>query len=130
MDRRRDDAAERLTVTARLGTWPTDDRSAAEIVAAQNEDQRDNPDLAAGFASEPNVESFLLWVTAHVAGEESVGPIPCWIVDLDAGVPWRLWTSKSQDVPPVQRIRIHQANGNVVMWEPLERSAASASPLR
>lgn len=72
------------------------------------------------FATEANVEPFLLWVTARVAGEEAVGDVPCWRVEVEAGAPWTFWIAKRRDQPPVQRIRIAQPNGDLVVWEPLD----------
>ncbi|MEX0691695.1 MAG: hypothetical protein WD043_07625 [Gemmatimonadales bacterium] len=71
------------------------------------------------FAAESMVESFLMWITMRVVGEEAVGDIPCWVVALDAGAPWTLWIAKRGEVAPVQRIRIVQGDGTTMFWEPI-----------
>lgn len=50
----------------------------------------------------------LVWIAARIVGEEQVGSMPCWVVQVDAGAPWTLWIVKSRQVAPVQQIRIEQ----------------------
>jgi hypothetical protein len=73
------------------------------------------------FATEANVEPFLMWVTARVVGEEAVGDVACWLVEVEAGTPWTFWVARRRDQAPIQRIRIAQVNGDVVVWEPLKQ---------
>lgn len=78
------------------------------------------PDYAArflAFATETNVGSPLIWITARVVGEEEAGGVPCWVVEVDAGAPWTLWISKDRALAPVRRIHIEQPNGSAVLWE-------------
>jgi len=75
------------------------------------------------YASEFPVGSPLLLIGVEVIGEESVetssGPVPCHVVDVEAGVPWTLWIRKEAPGAPVIQIRIRQADGNVLWWRPL-----------
>ena len=80
------------------------------------------PDFARqflAFASESDVGSPLIIITARVSGSENVGNIPCWVVNVDAGVPWTLWIARIHTAAPVQRIQIDQPDGSRLMWDPL-----------
>jgi hypothetical protein len=75
------------------------------------------------YASEFPIGSPLVLIGVEVVGEESVetssGPVPCHVVDVEAGVPWTLWIRKEARGAPVVQIRIRQADGNVLWWRPL-----------
>lgn len=72
------------------------------------------------FATETNVGSPLIWITARDTGEGRVGSVACWVVEVQAGAPWTLWIARDRDGPPVHRIRIEQPDGSAVVWEPFE----------
>lgn len=69
------------------------------------------------IATEPTIESPLVWVTVRVVGEEQVGNVPCWVVEVEAGAPWTLWIAKSREKPPIQRVSIEQPDGSALLWE-------------
>ncbi|MFW6079600.1 MAG: hypothetical protein ACODAE_08265, partial [Gemmatimonadota bacterium] len=74
------------------------------------------------FATEATLPSPLLWITARVVGEEPVGRVECWVVEVDAGAPWTLWIARGGEAAPVQRIRVDRPDGAAVLWEPLSGS--------
>lgn len=87
--------------------------------------ERDFSGRFLAFATESSLGAPLLLVTVRVTGEEPVGEVASWVVEVEAGTPWTLWIAKDRAEAPVQRIRVAQPDGGAMVWEPLGSAPAA-----
>jgi hypothetical protein len=65
------------------------------------------------------------WITLKVTGTETIdggkwGKVCCYIVDVEAEVPWKLWIAVDKTIAPVQQIRIDNTDGVQFWWKPVK----------
>lgn len=54
----------------------------------------------------------------RVVGRDRAADIDCFVVDVDAGVPWRFWISTTREPRPVVQLSIEPAPGVTQWWKP------------
>ncbi len=72
--------------------------------------------------------------TLAVVGRETVAlagrdPVECYVVRIDAGVPWTFWISTTRRPVPVVQLKIEQRDGIVRWWKP-PRQPSTVTPAR
>jgi hypothetical protein len=66
------------------------------------------------------------WFTLKVTGTDAIdggkwGKVNCFIVEVKAEVPWKLWIAIDKTIAPVQQIRINNTDSVQLWWRPLKK---------
>lgn len=74
--------------------------------------------LGRGGGSLGAMSDLLRRITLRVVGRERAADIDCFVVDVEAGVPWRFWISVTRQPRPVVQLAIEASPGITRWWKP------------